>query len=108
MYMSEDALVPGTEFHATGLTDCYATSGSGATTCAFGVTREGGGYGAVTVTLPDGQRRVIRYAEGAPTGFDRTEAEAGVFFEASREGDGFLVFIDDQGVFLPDAVIFGG
>jgi hypothetical protein len=108
MYLSEDAVDPATGFHATGETECYATSGSGATSCAFGVTRAGGGSGSVTVTLPDGQKRVIQYAEGAPTGFDRSEAEAGLFFEATREGDGYLIFIDDQGVFLPDAVIFGG
>jgi hypothetical protein len=43
-----------------------------------------------------------------PNVVKRLIREAGVFFEATREGDGYLIFIDDQGVFLPDAVILGG
>jgi hypothetical protein len=108
MYLSEDAMVPGTDFQATGPTECYATSGSGAQTCTFGVTRAGNGNGSVTVTLPAGQTRVITYQDGKPTGFDRSQADGDIAFEAWRQDDGYMVFIGDQGVFLPDAAIWGG
>lgn len=107
-YLSEDATDPGTGFHASGKTECYATSGAGAQSCTFGVTRAGQGNGSVTVTLPAGQSSVILYEAGVPTGFVRSEADGDVSFEAWRQDDGHMVFIGDQGVFLPDAAIWGG
>jgi hypothetical protein len=108
MFLSEDAMVPGTDFHASGQTECYATSGAGAQTCRYGVTRAGNGNGSVTVTLPAGQTRVITYQNGQPIDFDRSEADGDISFEAWRQDNGYMVFIGDQGVFLPDAAIWGG
>lgn len=38
--------------------------------CPFGVEREGGGSGIVTVTKPDGRTRAIFFENGAATGYD--------------------------------------
>ncbi len=108
MYLSEDAMVPGTDFHATGATSCYATAGGAAQNCSYGVTRTGNGNGSVTVTLPAGQTRVITYQNGKPTGFDRSQADGDIAFEQWQQDGGFMVFIGDQGIFIPDAAIWGG
>ena len=75
--------------------------------CPFGVTREGGGSGIVTVTKPDGRTRAIFFENGKATGCDASEADPGEF-RASREGDLNVVRIGDERYEIPDAVVSGG
>jgi hypothetical protein len=93
---------------ATGSTDCYATAGGPAQNCSYSVTRTGNGGAFVTVTLPAGQTRVITYENGQPTDFDRAEADGDIAFEHWQQDGGFMVFIGDQGVYIPDDAIVGG
>jgi uncharacterized protein YraI len=108
MFLSEDAMVPGTDYHATGPIHCSPEPGAAETTCNFGVHREGAGNGRVDVTLPDGRGRAIFYSAGVPIYFDRSEADGDIAFEATRRGDEYLVRIGPSSFVLPDAVIWGG
>jgi len=103
-----DALVPGTDYNATGKIECYPAPGAETQSCDFGVIRDGNGTGTVTVTLPDGRSRSIFYDSGRPVSFDKSEADGDIAFEASKAGDGYMVFIGPAGFVIPDAVIFGG
>ncbi len=75
--------------------------------CAFGVTREGSGSGMVTVTRPDGRKRVIFFEKGRATGYDKSQADTGEF-RASRQEDLSIVQIGGERYEIPDAVINGG
>jgi len=102
-----DAKVPGTPYHATGEIPCATASGSAQGSCPFGVVREGGGSGVVTVTKPDGRTRAIFFEKGKATGYDRSQADSGQF-SAGKKGDATTVRIGDERYEIPDAVIFGG
>jgi hypothetical protein len=104
---SHDALVPGTNFHATGSISCSMGSGQPPGSCDFGVTREGNGTGMVTVTKPDGRKRVIFFEKGKATGYDENQADPGAF-RATRQADLTIVHIGSERYEIPDAVIFGG
>ena len=104
---SHDAKVPGTDFHATGSVPCKLGKGQPTTNCDMGVQREGNGRGMVTVTKPDGRKRVIYFENGRATGYDQSQADRGVF-SASKESDLNIVHIGDERYEIPDAVIFGG
>lgn len=88
-----DALVPGTDFNATGVTDCYAGPGADADACTFGVKREGDGNGTVSVAHP----RIVRYEDGRPVGV-----------QAEKREDGYNITIEGISIVLPDAVIHRG
>lgn len=102
-----DALVPGTNYHATGNIPCaiYETQPTGS--CPFGVTRKGNGSGTVTVTKPDGRTRAIFFENGKATGYDYSQADPGKF-SAEKQGDLNLIRIGEERYEIPDAVIFGG
>ncbi|TNC65375.1 SH3 domain-containing protein [Rubellimicrobium roseum] len=104
----EDAVDPVTGFAATGIIDCFAGPGAERLGCDFGVWREGNGSGTVQITMPDGTVRAVRYEGGRPVGFDRSEADGDMAFEATRQDDNYFIYIGDQSVLIPDAVIFGG
>lgn len=103
----DDALVPGTSYHATGNVPCSMAKGQPTGSCPFGVTREGAGSGIVTVTKPDGRTRAIFFEKGKATGCDASQADPGEF-HASREGDLTIVHIGAERYEIPDAVVFGG
>jgi hypothetical protein len=102
-----DALVPGTDFHATGDIPCSMGAGQPAGSCPFGVKREGNGNGMVTVTKPDGRTRTIFFDNGAATGYDESQADPGEF-SAERQSDVSIIYIGDERYEIFDAVIFGG
>lgn len=102
-----DALVPGTNYHATGNIPCSLWKGQPTGSCGFGVTRQGNGSGIVTVTKADGRTRVIFFEKGQPTGCDLSPADPGGF-RATREGDLNIIRIGDERYEIPDAVIYGG
>ncbi len=99
-----DAKVPGTEFHATGEIDCTFKGNSAVRTCAFGVVREGNGTATVTVTFPDGFKRILKFHDqmvGTVAGGDSVSY--------SRQSDNTNVSInnDAETFVVPDAVVYG-
>lgn len=101
-----DALVPGTDYHATGTVNCRIGSGK-MQSCDFGVKREGYGNGMVTVTRPDGGKRTILFERGKATGFDFSQADPAEF-SSRQQDDNTVVRIGDETYTLPDAIIWGG
>jgi len=104
----KDALVPGTEFYATGKVPCARTAGQPMTQCDFGVIREGDGSGYVKVFWPDGGNRVLFFEDGAPVDFDRSEADGDVTMTVEKEVDLYRVRIGGQRFEIPEAVMLGG
>jgi len=105
---STDAKVPGTGFHATGQIPCARVVGQPMGSCRFGVRREGGGSGSITVFWPDGGNRVIFFSKGAPSRYDESEADGGARMTVHREADLFRVRIGDQRFEIPEAALVGG
>lgn len=103
-----DALVPGTNFHATGQIACVRDSDAPAAMCNFGVVREGGGSGSVTVFWPEGGSRMIFFEGGTPVYYDQSQADRGAEMAVTRQGDNSIVFVGQERFEIPDAVIFGG
>jgi hypothetical protein len=104
---SVDAKVAGTNFHAIGNIPCAMATAQPMNQCAFGVTRQGQGNGRVTVTRPDGRKRVIVFEKGQATGYDASPSDRGTF-SVSREGDLTTVRIGEERYEIFDAVISGG
>ena len=102
-----DALVPGTNYHATGHVPCSIGGGQPTGQCAFGVKREGNGGGVVTITKPDGRKRTVFFEGGKAIGYDKSQADRGEF-KATRRGDLTIIRIGKERYEIPDAVIFGG
>ncbi|MGK7944724.1 MAG: hypothetical protein AB4058_09670 [Microcystaceae cyanobacterium] len=102
-----DAKVPGTNYHATGNIPCSMGNGQTTRNCPFGVTREGNGTANVTVTKPDGRKRIIFFESGNAIGADVSQADWGEF-SASKDSDLFIIRIGKERYEIPDAVIFGG
>lgn len=104
---SGDALVKGTNYHATGNIPCAMTKEQPTGSCPFGVKREGKGSGIITVTKPDGRTRAIFFESGKATGADISEADPGAF-GTEKQGDLNIIRIGQERYEIPDAVIFGG
>lgn len=101
-----DALVPGTDYNATGNIPCSMGHGQPSGSCPFGVTREGNGNGSVTVTKPDGRTRVIFFENGRAVRYDQSQADTGRF-SAEKQSDLNIVRIGQERYEIPDAVIYG-
>lgn len=104
---SGDALVPGTNYNATGNIPCSMGGGQPTTSCSFGVTREGNGTGIVTITKPDGRKRAIFFQNGRATGYDQSQSDQGRF-SAIKQSDLNIIRIGQERYEIPDAVIYGG
>lgn len=102
-----DALVPGTEFNATGELSCARSRGQPMGRCRFGVTREGNGNGWIKIFWPDGGSRVIFFEAGTPSSFDSSEADGGARMTVGKESDLFKIRIGEQRFEFPDIVISG-
>lgn len=103
--LTKDAVVSGTEFHATGFISC--TIGVIKEECNFGVIRQGNGGGVVRITKPDGRIRNIFFENGEAVGYDKSEADPGEF-RVSKQADLYLITIGEEYYQIPEAVIFGG
>lgn len=100
---SHDALVPGTDYHATAKIRCVAEPGKPMSQCDAGVKRFAGG-GTVHVSTPDGGSRVITFRDGKVASTD-----AGAPFKVERRDDWTIVRIGAVEVYeIPDAFVFGG
>ncbi|MGB8700867.1 MAG: hypothetical protein WCD18_15745 [Thermosynechococcaceae cyanobacterium] len=102
-----DAVVPGTNYNATGNIPCSMGGGQPTTSCRFGVVRKGNGNGTVTVKKPDGRTRTIFFENGKATGYDQSQADPGEF-SANKQSDLNIIHIGQERYEIPDAVIFGG
>lgn len=104
---NEDALVPGTNYHATGKIPCILVEDQTSTSCSYGVIREGNGSGMVIITKPDGNTRTIFFENGKATGYDQSQADKGEF-SSTKESDLFIINIGQERYEILEAVIFGG
>jgi hypothetical protein len=101
---SEDALVPGTNFHATASVRCTLRAFPGTTECPAGVTRGGPGIGTVFITRPDGFERVIEFADG-----DVRPMSGVSSFDWTKSGDETTISVDGEETYvIVDAFVFGG
>lgn len=105
---SDDALVSGTDFSATGVIPCARSAGQPMGQCKFGVKREGDGNGAITVFWPDGGNRVIFFEMDTPTSFDKSQADGEAEMTVSQNVDLFTIAIGDMRFEIPAAVMEGG
>ncbi len=99
-----DALVPGTNYHATGKITC-AFASAAPTQCDFGVTRGQTGVATVFITGPQGQTRVLGFSAGKASSLQAAQSVT-----QSRQDDNTLVVIDSgaETYTIPDALINGG
>jgi hypothetical protein len=101
---SHDALVAGTNYHATADISCVTTPGGKTGACKAGVIRKGSGNAVVEMQTPDGGQRSITFTGGKATGSD-----ANAKMTATKDGDITTVRIGAVEVYyIPDAFLFGG
>ncbi len=101
----DDALVPGTNYHAVGRIPCTLDGQPEVKDCEFGVTRGQPGIATVFITVPNGFVRVVSF-----NGEKVSPDSAVTSFESSREGDSTRIKVNglDENYLIPDAVINGG
>ncbi|MGZ8273171.1 MAG: hypothetical protein ACXWUM_04590 [Burkholderiaceae bacterium] len=103
--VSQDALVPGTRFHATAAVPCQTLGSEASATCNAFVTRRGRD-GSATVELrgPNGLGRNVLFVKGQPVASDSAQP-----MTSSRQGDLTTVRLgSDERYDVPDALLTGG
>jgi Bacterial SH3 domain len=99
-----DALVPGTNFNATGTLDCDLLAGALNLRCSFGVIRKGRGDAEVVIRLPGGNDRRIQFVAGKAVASNSSGPVT-----SQRRGDTTYVSVGALERYeVPDAVIYGG
>lgn len=108
----EDALVPGTDYHATAQVPCGFDGAEATNNCPAGVKRNWGEDGTtlVEISKPDGFKRAIYFRGTTPYGADSAEADgsAGWDFEVSRRGDQSVIEYGPETYVIVDAFVTGG
>lgn len=98
------AATTGSTSETGGEIPCARYLGQPMAMCRASVVREGAQTAAVTVSWPDGGRRVIRFRDGRMEGSDSAQP-----FRAVREADLNMIRIGKTERFeIPDALAFGG
>jgi hypothetical protein len=109
---SEDALVPGTDYHATTLVRCGFGGAEPAADCPAGVKRNWGEDGTtlVEVEKPDGFKRALFFRGTTAYGADSAQADgsAGWSFEVSRRDDQSVIKYGPETYVIVDAFLVGG
>ena len=109
---SEDALVPGTDYHATTLVRCGFGGAEPAADCPAGVKRNWGEDGTtlVEVEKPDGFKRALFFRGTTAYGADSAQADgsAGWSFEVSRRDDQSVIKYGPETYVIVDAFVVGG
>lgn len=102
---AQDALLPGTPFHASAQIACAPPFVSGVTKCeAFVIRRGFDGTATVEVRWGDGLKRRILFVKGKAVAADATDP-----LVVERRGDVSVVrFGDDERFEIPDALVTGG
>jgi len=112
VFESVDALVPGTDYHATTLVRCGFGGAEPAADCPAGVKRKWGEDGTtlVEVEKPDGFKRALFFRGTTPYGADSAEADgsAGWTFEVSRRDDQSVIKYGPETYIIVDAFVVGG
>jgi len=108
-----DALVSGTDYHATTDIACGFGNAEPTSTCPAGVKRNWGedGTSLVEVSKPDGFKRAISFMGTTPFSADSAESDgsAGWEFNVSRDDkDNSIVKYGPETYVVPDALITGG
>ncbi|MFN6994894.1 MAG: hypothetical protein ACK4PH_11885 [Aquincola tertiaricarbonis] len=103
---AQDALVPGTRFHATATVPCRMPGSAADAQCQAGVIRRGRD-GTATVELrgaANDMARTLLFMQGKPVASDSAQP-----LSASRQGDVTTVRVgNDERYELPDALLTGG
>ncbi|WP_427969936.1 hypothetical protein [Altererythrobacter sp.] len=109
---SVDALVPGTDYHATAQIPCGIGGNPPGQQCDAGVKRNWGEDGTtlVEVTKPDGRTRAIFFKGTEPYSADSAQADgsAGWDFATSRNGDQVTIKFGPETYVIVDALVEGG
>ena len=79
------------KFNATGKIPCAQAPGQPMGQCGFGVARAGAGSAVVSVTMPDGRRRMIMFENGKATGADLSQADGDMSFSAKKGADLYMI-----------------
>lgn len=112
MHGGGDALVPGTDYHATAQIVCSVTCGAPTLRCPAGVKRNWGEDGTtlVEITRPNGLKRAIFFRGTHAYGADSAQADgsAGWTFNASRRGDETVISYGPERYVIADAFVLGG
>lgn len=107
-----DALVPGTNYHATTQLLCSFNGSTPRQRCAAGVIRnwQDDGTTLVEVTSPDGRKRAIFFKGTRAFGADSAQADgsASYRFRATRRRDETTISYGPERYVIPDALITGG
>lgn len=93
---------------ASGNIPCAQAKGQPMGQCPFTVQREGQGSAMLTVTLPDGRKRVLFFEKGKATGADLSQADGDMTFKATKEADLFKIRAGHERYEVPEAAVFGG
>lgn len=96
------------KFNATGKIPCAQAQGQPMGQCDFGVARAAGGSAALSITMPDGRKRMIFFEKGKATGADLSQADGDMSFSATKETDLYKVRAGKERYEIPEAVVFGG
>jgi hypothetical protein len=102
-----DAMVPGTNYHATGPLDCRLRAGGRIVQCQQGVIRLGNGSATVTVRKPNGSTRTITFNKGMPVGYDQDLVRP-LPMSWSKQSYQTTVRIGGETFIIQDAVVWGG
>lgn len=110
--MTGDALVPGTEYHATAQVQCGFNNQDAAQSCDAGVIRNWGEDGTtlVEVTRPDGRTRAIFFRGLEAYGADSAQSDgsAGWDFESITEDGRIFISYGPESYVIVDAFVEGG
>jgi hypothetical protein len=109
---NEDALVPGTSYHATAQVPCGFGGAEPTRNCPAGVIRNWGEDGTtlVEITKPDDRTRALFFRGTEPYGADSAQSDgsAGWDFETSRQGDQVTINYGPETYIIVDAFVTGG
>jgi len=102
---AQDALVPGTRFHASATVPCQTLGGAAGASCRAGVIRRGrDGTATVELRGASGLVRNVLFVKGQPVASDSAQP-----MTSNRKGDVVTVrFGSDERYELPDALLTGG
>ena len=107
-----DALVPGTDYHATSIVSCGFGNAAPTRQCDAGVIRNWGEDGTtlIEISKPDGRTRSIFLNGAEPYGADSAQSDgsAGWDFKTERDGDRVTVTYGPETYVLVDALALGG
>ena len=96
------------KFNATGKIPCAQTKGQTMGQCDFGVARAGGGTATVSITRPDGRKRVVFFKAGKAVGADLSQADGNMSFSTTKQADLYMIQAGNERYEIPEAVIYGG